>query len=279
MSVDAFARQKAGSPLPDTAAAVAEAGLGQVFRGCIVFRAPVVQPYRGGIATDIQGDLDGAGGVELFDAFLAVAIGVPGHEPHHHAVVEAILAVRATFSLIAVGLGASLVAAVDQHIVVGGRADGERRGLIGGGQPDLSGTVHFQGGGRQLGAVPVGAQNLGREVAGIGAGPGVVGHGTDQFLAIGRYAGLARQAGCGGAGGPFGQRFTVGAPWQGQFDLYVLRAVSIGDGNLIVDLVMGTYDAILRAAVQAWTVGGVPSRRAIGGERIADVRDGGMAWQ
>ena len=99
--------------------------------------------------------------------------------------VEAILAVRATFSLIAVGLGASLVAAVDQHIVVGGRADGERRGLIGGGQPDLSGTVHFQGGGRQLGAVPVRAQNLGCEVAGIGAGTGVVGYGADQFLAVG----------------------------------------------------------------------------------------------
>ena len=38
---------------------------------------------------------------------------------------------------------------------------------------------------------------------------------------------------------------------------------------------MGTHDAIVRAAVQAWTVGGVPARCAVGGERISDVRDGG----
>ena len=185
VSVDAFARQKAGSPLPDTAAAVAEAGLGQVFRGCIVFRAPVVQSHRLGIAADIQGDFDGLGGIKLLDAFSAVAVGVAGQEAHQHAVVEAVLAVRAPFTLKTVGLGIAVVAGVDHHIVGGRCTDGQRRGLIGSRKAGLSDGTHFQGGGGQLGTVAVRPQNRGGEVAGIGAGPGVVGDGADHFLAIG----------------------------------------------------------------------------------------------
>ena len=185
VNVDGFTGQKAGTALPDTAAAVGKAAGRHVVRGRIVFRAPVVQSHRLGIAADIQGDFDGLGGIKLLDAFSAVAVGVAGQEAHQHAVVEAVLAVRAPFTLKTVGLGVAVVTGVDHHIVGGRCTDGQRRGLIGSRKAGLSDGTHFQGGGGQLGTVAVRPQNRGGEVAGIGAGPGVVGDGADHFLAIG----------------------------------------------------------------------------------------------
>ena len=127
VGVDAAAGQLAGSTLPDAAAAVGKAAAGQVGGFSVGASAPVVQTYRLRVAGNIETDLDGFGGIKLFDPFLAVAAGIAGHQAHHHAMVEAVFLVGAAPSLESVGHGVAGIGVHDHHVVERGSRDGQCR--------------------------------------------------------------------------------------------------------------------------------------------------------
>ena len=188
--VDFAAGQVAGvaATAPGAATAIAGgkgAGRPVPLVGCVLWRAPVVQPNGLRIAADVQIDDDGFGRVQLLDALLAVAVGVARQQAHQHAVIEAILAVWTAAFLEGRGLGASRPCCIDYHVVEGCGRDGEGSGECGGGDGCRVDGADFQRGGRHLGVVGGAAQNGGAEQAGAGArGSALVWNAASKGLAV-----------------------------------------------------------------------------------------------
>ena len=154
---------------------------------------PVGHGNRGGVASHIEVDLDGDSGVQLFNAFQTMSVGVACHQADQHLVVEAILATGATAAPVALGAAHGLL---DDHVIEGSGTDGQGIGQGSGPGLDLAIGADLQGGRGYLVTIAGTAQHDPLEIDGQRTGAGDIAETAVDGPLVGRQRG-APLAGCG----------------------------------------------------------------------------------